>query len=42
MIFILGFLFGFFAAIILIFGIFFYNYQRALKQAYEEGWDMPN
>jgi hypothetical protein len=41
-IFIIGFLFGFLLCAISVFGIVFYQYQKALKECLEEGWDMPN
>ncbi len=40
--FIIGFITGFIISPLLLFGWFFYHYAKALKQAHEEGWDMPN
>jgi uncharacterized protein YpmB len=32
----------FFLTFVGILGVCFYFYTQALKEAYEEGWDMPN
>lgn len=40
--FIVGFILGAITSLVALFGWFFYHYVKALKQAYEEGWDMPN
>jgi hypothetical protein len=40
--FLAGFILGVVASFIALTGWFLYHYTKALKQAHEEGWDMPN